>query len=321
MRISVVIPTFRRRELLERCLVAVLKQSLPPEEFEVIAADNAGEFAILQLVREMATGSDVAIRYLRASLTPGPAHARNRGWRAATGDIIAFTDDDTIPDENWLVESLKVFDSDANLAAAAGKIVVPLSENPTDYEANEAGLASADFVTANCFCRREVLEFLGGFDERFTLAWREDSDLYFRLLENGFRVGRVDGAVVVHPIRTTGFGISVLQQRKIMLDALLFKKHPSAFRRAIGFFAGRYYLMITAFLTSIAAFAMGHLFFSAACFTIWIGSTASFCFQRLKRTKHAPMHVLEMIVTSVLIPPTAVFWRLYGAAKFRVLFY
>jgi hypothetical protein len=52
----------------------------------------------------------------------------------------------------------------------------------------------------------------------------------------------------------------------------------------------------------------------------WSIMTAQFCLQRLDGTSRAPSHIAEMAVTSALIPPTTVFWRLYGAWKFRVLF-
>ena len=60
------------------------------------------------------------------------------------------------------------------------------------------------------------------------------------------------------------------------------------------------------------------LAFGAAC--MWTVTTGGFCVHRLHHTSHAPGHVAEMIVTSALIPPLAIFWRLRGALTFRVLF-
>src|SRR5690606_30571680 len=113
----------------------------------------------------------------------GPAAARNVGWRAARCEVVAFTDDDCIPDPGWLAAGTRAVEQ--GFAAATGRVVVPLPDAPTDYERDAAGLARAEFVTANCFCRRSVLEALGGFDERFSAAWREDSDLHFALLRAG----------------------------------------------------------------------------------------------------------------------------------------
>src|SRR5207248_10211948 len=95
----------------------------------------------------------------------GPAAARNAGWRAARGEVIAFTDDDTVPDPGWLRAGVAALES---ADAAWGRIRVPLALPPTDYERNEAGLEAAEFATANAFCRRAVLEAVGGFDVGFT---------------------------------------------------------------------------------------------------------------------------------------------------------
>ena len=159
--VSVVVPACGRPELLRRCIAELDAQTLPAAQYEIIVVD------------------DTASRR-------GPAAARNIGWRHASAPIVAFTDDDTAPEPRWLEEGLRAMPPGVD--AIAGRMV-------------EQGLERAEFVTANCFVRKNVLERLGGFDESFRLAWREDSDLHFRLLEGGFTVARAPGAIVVHPLR------------------------------------------------------------------------------------------------------------------------
>jgi glycosyltransferase involved in cell wall biosynthesis len=320
MKISVVIPTYRRPEMLARCLRAASGQSLGPEEFEILVADNAGDEAAREWVESSAQNSRLSIRYLNAARKPGPAFARNEGWRAARGEIVAFTDDDCVPDENWLAEGLKIFAANENAAAVTGKIEMPLPELPTDYELNESGLTTAEFVTANCFVRRAVLAGLGGFDERFTAAWREDSDLHFRLLAARLEIVRAPRAAVAHPIRPARFGVSVFQQKKSMFDALLYRKHPRLFREKIDFSPLAFYLISLSPVVSLWSFFNGQPFFAWPALAVWLSLTARFCLARLRRTSRAPAHLLEMILTSVLIPPLAVFWRLRGAWRFRVFF-
>jgi hypothetical protein len=67
---------------------------------------------------------------------------------------------------------------------------------------------------------------VGGFDERFTAPWREDSDLVVTQLECNARLVRVPEAAVVHAVRPARWGVSVRQQSKSMFSALLYKKHP-----------------------------------------------------------------------------------------------
>ena len=104
-----------------------------------------------------------------------PAAARNRGWRAAEADLIAFTDDDCVPLSGWLEEGWNSF----RMPGVSGAWVKSSCRSPrwpTDHELNTKGLEAAPCATANCFYAKSALAAVGGFDERFTAAWREDSD-------------------------------------------------------------------------------------------------------------------------------------------------
>jgi cellulose synthase/poly-beta-1,6-N-acetylglucosamine synthase-like glycosyltransferase len=282
--VSVVVPTCGRPELLQRCLDALERQTLPRERYEVIVSEDAR--------RE------------------GPATARNRGWRQARAPIVAFTDDDTEPDADWLRLGLAAFAPGVD--AACGRVVMPISTPPTDYERDAQGLERAEFVTANCFLRKSALERVGGFDERFRLAWREDSDLHFKLLRAGLRIVREPRALVVHPVRPAPWGVSIRQQKKVMFDALLFREHRDLYRARIRATPRwDYYLTVGTLL--------GGLFYPPL-FLLWLFFTVKFFLQRIKGASRRPAHVAEMLVTSAVIPPLSVFWRLVGALRFRVPF-
>lgn len=320
--ISVVVPTYRRPECLERCLAALLAQDLDPAAYEVIVVDDA---ACEQTRRQIACWSQRARRrglslcYLPNTGTRGPAAARNAGWRAARGEIIAFTDDDCVPAPGWLSAGLAAFQD--GVAGVMGRLVVPLPPWPTDYERNAAGLEQAEFVTANCLYRRAALQAMGGFDARFTAAWREDSDLHFALLERGARLVTAPQAVVLHPVRPARWGISLSQQRKSMFNALLYKKHAALYRQRIQPAPPwRYYASVAALLALLAALARGNGRGAFVAGGLWLLLSARFCRQRLRDTSHAPRHIAEMALTSLAIPPLAVYWRLRGALAFRVLF-
>jgi glycosyltransferase involved in cell wall biosynthesis len=316
MSVSVVIPTYRRPDLLARCLAAVVAQDL--DDFEVIVADDAVDDAARRQVEGLT--ARVPVRYVAVTGSHGPAAARNRGWHAACGDMVAFTDDDTIPDRGWLRAALAVIDGGAD--AVTGRTVVPRPAVPTDYERNESGLERAEFITANCLVRRDVLKAVGGFDERFAVAWREDSDLHFNLLERGARIAAAPDALVVHPVRPARWGVSLRLQHKIQFDALLYRKHPRLFRERIrpGTPWGSY-AVVAALAVAGTAAVRGPWSVVIAAVVIWLVLTGKFAARRLRGTSHAPRDVAEVVVTSALIPPLAVFWRLYGAVRFRTLFF
>jgi hypothetical protein len=118
----------------------------------------------------------------------------------------------------------------------------------------------------------------------------------------------------------------------MLFDALLYKKHPALYRCKIAAAPPlHYYAIVVAALVSIACVlaAIGFdggwaesvaAFGATAAGALWAGLTVQFIAYRLRRTSRAPRHVAEMIVTSIVIPLAAVFWRLAGAIRYRVLF-
>ena len=321
LRVSVVMPTCGRPQLLRRALGALTRQSLAPQEYEIVVVDDGRSEATQRLVKGFAEREDAQhIVYLQPPAgRRGPAAARNAGWRAARAPVIAFTDDDTIPARDWLESGMASLPGWAS--AAAGRVRVPLPRTPTDWQRSSAGLDGAEFVTANCFVRRASLNVIGGFDERFARPWREDSDLYFSLLEKGYRVVAAPAAVVLHPVRAASWGVSIKVQRNMLFDALLYKKHPELYRSKISPRLPLQYYAVVAMLALAPLFAVGGSGSLAGVLALgWLGWTLWFTTQRLAGTRLDARHIAEMLVTSAVIPALAVFWRLAGALRYRVLF-
>lgn len=320
--VSVVIATYKRPALLKRCLLALCAQRIDPRAFELIVADDGCERRIAQLVAALAAAHPrIALRYTAVPRTQGPAGARNAGWHLARGEIVAFTDDDTVPASDWVCEGYLALASNALWSAVSGRVVVPLPARPTDHERDTGGLAAAEFVTANCFVRRSALQLVGGFDERFTRAWREDSDLQFRLEQQAGAVGRAQQAVVEHPVRAARWGSSAAAQAKVYFDALLYKKHPRLYRARIRRTPPwHYYATVLALVCALAAAALGDGTTALAAFVVWLALTTAFCLRRLRGAALTPAHVAEMIATSIVIPPLSLYWRLRGALAFRTGF-
>lgn len=234
--VSVIIPTFNRRVLLSRCLDALALQTLPPEQFEVIVVDDGSTDDTVSWVTERARTFLPRLTVLTQA-NAGPAAARNRGIGTAQAPVIAFTDDDAVPRPGWLVAALSAFE-DPTISAVEGRVtagegaVIHLFDA---YLLNETG---EKFVTCNMFYRTVVLRTVGGFDERFREAFREDSDLAFHCLERGLTIKFVPDAVVDHPPRPAGWGKFIRQAWLYRYDGLLREKHPDEYaariRRSVG---------------------------------------------------------------------------------------
>ncbi|MFI6926873.1 glycosyltransferase family 2 protein [Nonomuraea spiralis] len=224
--ITVVIPTVGRATL-RRTLAAV--GSAAP----VIVVDDrragAGELELPGHVRVVRSGGR------------GPAAARNAGWRAAGTPWVVFLDDDVVPGAGWAEAVRKdLADLPDDVAGSQGRVEVPLpgGRRPTDAERNTAGLSRASWVTADMAYRRSALERIGGFDERFPRAYREDADIALRVERAGHRLV-VGERVTAHPVREDGFWAGVRFQRGNADDALMRRLHGPRWRRDIGGSGGR----------------------------------------------------------------------------------
>ena len=319
IKVSVVIPTYKRPGLLSVCLSALASQTFYKSSYEVIVVSDGPDMETELAVRKFSE-TGYSFIYLHTPLKKGPGAARNLGWQAAGGTLVAFTDDDCIPDAGWLTDFWSAY-NDETAIAYTGKLRVPLPEHPTDYELNTANLEKAEFVTANCCCTKRALEIVGGFDERFSMAWREDSDLEFKLLEANIPIVKLQNALVVHPVRKAPWAVSIREQKKGVFNALLYKKYPRLYRQKIQSNPPwNYYLMIFAFIAGVAAIVLDENRLALSCFFLWLLLLSILITKRLAKTSRSLDHVAEMVVTSVVIPFVSVYWQLVGAWKYRVLF-
>jgi glycosyltransferase involved in cell wall biosynthesis len=322
IEVSVVVPTFKRAQLLDRCMAALVAQTFDSSSYEIVIADDAASETTRRQVedwRDRCPQMGPAVHYLPVRDSHGPAAARNAGWRFASGRVIAFTDDDCISEPEWLTAGTRAIRDGAT--GVSGRVVVPLPEDPTDYERNAAGLATAEFVTANCFYLRSALEEVGGFDERFAMAWREDSDLWLTFMARGERLVSAEDAVVLHPLRPAPWGVSLSQQRKSMYNALLYKKHPVLYRQRVQPGPPRdYYAIVASIVGCLLGLGLRRPGITVASFLVWARLTGEFIARRLRDTSRRPAHITEVVATSALIPPLAVYWRLRGAFVHRVRF-
>jgi glycosyltransferase involved in cell wall biosynthesis len=321
--VSVIIPTYRRPSLLTRCLTALARQDLGAEQFEIIVVSDGVDAETYEVVRSLrAFHPEISIGFFETPQRKGPASARNLGWKHAKGELIVFTDDDCIPSAKWLLNYRNAFESyRRGPVSFSGKVIVPVPPVPTDYEKNISHLEQADFITANCACSREVLELTGGFDEEFPAAWREDSAFEFELIERRIPIVKLNTAAVVHPVREAPWGISVKEQKKSMFNALLFKKHPTLYKKKIS--AGpmwNYYLIICLSLAALLLFSLQLWFLGVIALVAWLYFLSRFALMRLNNTKGSFLHRSEMIITSLVIPYISVFWTIRGAIRYKVFF-
>ncbi|MEV5886285.1 glycosyltransferase [Streptomyces sp. NPDC052020] len=320
---AVVIPTLARDTLAD-CLAALAAATGPRPEQIVLVDDRPGpEAEAGALEYPLSVLGDLRARtVVLHSGGRGPAAARNTGLRAVTAPWTAFLDDDVQVGPHWcdqLVQDLT--EAAPDTGAVQGVIAVPLpgERRPTDWERGTAALARARWITADMAYRTEALKQVGGFDERFTRAFREDADLALRVLSAGWRI-RQGRRTTRHPVRPASRWVSLAQQRGNADDALMRRLHgPDWWEKAV---APRGRIRRHAAVTAAAAAALalaaaGRPRAAALAGLGWVAGTAEFAWARIAPGPRTRYEVTTMLVTSALIPPAATWHRLSGAWRHR----
>ena len=228
-RFSVIVCTYNGSATLRQCLEGVLTLHYPDYEVIVVSdgsTDDSGEIA-------------ASFEGVRVIETPqrGLAAARNTGMGAATGEILAYIDDDAIPDPDWLSHLAATF-TGGSFAAAGGPNVLPAGSGAVaQCVANAPGGPTHVLISdreaehipgCNMAIRKTELEAIEGFDPQFRAAG-DDVDVCWRLLASGKRIAFSPGAVVWHHRRGTVRAYLRQQRGYGSAEALLERKHPDKY--------------------------------------------------------------------------------------------
>jgi hypothetical protein len=211
--------------------------------------------------------------------------------------------------------------ADDRVAAVQGQVVVPLPprRRPTDWERNTHGLDHARWITADMALRRDALVEVGGFDERFPRAYREDSDLALRLLAAGWRL-ELGRRTVRHPVRPAPWWVSLRMQRGNADDVLVERLHGSGWRDRLGAPSGAYRahrLTVALLCLGGLALAAGRRQVAGVATTLWAWRTARFAWSRIAPGPRTPGEIAAMAATSIAIPPAACTHRAVAHVRHR----
>jgi len=219
-RVSVLLPVCNGARFLDAALESVLGQTFT--DFEVVVVDDGSTDGTPELL------ASAGVRVLRHEQSTGPARARNDGWRAAHGRLIAFTDDDIEAEPWWLERGWAAWGGDE-------RRFVQGRTDPDPEHADEIGPFSRTlrvhalgphYQTCNVFYPRALLEAVDGFDTALEPGAGEDSDLAWRCLDAGAQAVFAPGAQVFHAVHQLGprgkLRIATLYSRTVAL----LRRHP-----------------------------------------------------------------------------------------------
>src|SRR5512135_3341024 len=190
--ISVVIPTYQRRESIRRLLAAFAAQTMPPQDYQVIVSMDGSEDGTREMIERMPVPFPLEVLW---QPNRGRATACNAGIRAARGELIVMLDDDMEPVPDFLTAHVRAHTADRRLGvlgavpvrvnAAAPPISCYIADKFNRHLANLAQpdrqIKLRDFYSGNFSIRRDILFQAGLFDESFKDYGNEDLELFLRL--------------------------------------------------------------------------------------------------------------------------------------------
>ena len=237
MFLSVVIPTYNRLPILQKCLRALEQQQLvePIAGYEVVLVDDGSTDATVTWLAE----NSQLVPHVRLIQQEhgGPAAGRNRGVEAARGDVIVFIDSDLVVTPGFLAAHAlaleKAWRRQRNrLCFTYGAVINTANfDNPTSEPHKLRDLSWAYFATGNVAVDRELLERAGLFDPGFRLYGWEDLELGERLRRLGVQLIRCPDAVGYHwhpPLSLEQIPHLIkVEQERAKMGLVFYRKHPT----------------------------------------------------------------------------------------------
>jgi glycosyltransferase involved in cell wall biosynthesis len=236
--ISIVIPTYNRKPILEKCLKALENQSYSAgliSGYEVVVVDDGSSDNTLEWLKENSADFPHVKTFLQEH--QGPAAARNLGVKNAQGDTIIFIDSDLVVTESFLqshattlLEAEKELGN--NRLFTYGRVINTANfENPTSEPFKVTDFSAAYFATGNVAISRHWLEEAGLFDTRFQLYGWEDLELGVRLKKLGLKLIKCPEAVGYHwhPAFALDQIPRMIEQeiQRGRMGVLFYEKHPT----------------------------------------------------------------------------------------------
>lgn len=222
--VSVVIPTFNRKELLEKCLNSIFNVDYPRFRFEVIVVDGGSTDGTMLMVQRKFP----MVKFI-VEKRKGRSLARNIGWKNAKGQIVAYTDDDCVVDQNWLRSLICNFDS-KEIGGVGGPLLLLLHPKSIcdkfdgtpvgDFHYGIQKMFVEELVTANLAVRCEVFN-KNKFDVSLVYDL-EDIDFCKSLIESGFKLLYVPTAKVYHNLDPKKVTIKYILKRAFFAGISLY---------------------------------------------------------------------------------------------------
>ncbi len=236
--VSIVIVNYNGEYFLEPCLKSVFNLNYPKTKLEIIVVDNGSTDGSIDLIKKQFP----KVKIIENDVN-NYCKANNLGIKESKSDYIAFLNNDTEVDKNWLIELIKIIEEDSKIGAVGSKILYPNGQIsnvghfglPNFYWGEKGAFENADqfanIEERNSLCGvavlypKRIFGKVGCFDEDF-IIYMEDVDMSYRVKQGGFKLVYVPDAIIKHYFH--GSGGHELSRYFIERNRLLYlaKHHP-----------------------------------------------------------------------------------------------
>jgi len=233
MKVSVVIATHNRREVLDRSLECLFGQDYPKDQYEIIVVDDGSNDGTQKMVE--GKNPFCSLKYLKHKERKGQSRAKNLGIDHAQGEMIIFVDDDVFCPPQFIREHVRYHRKYDNIIVDGPAINTGTIDNSFNDKKKRflafLDFFGASFLTCNTSCKKDSLAKAGGFDEEFgkRFGW-QDRELGFRLWKMGVKRKKSRRTYVFHfkQKRSSDNYAEILRKEKERgVNAVIFyRKHP-----------------------------------------------------------------------------------------------
>jgi len=234
IEVSVVIPTYNRKKLLQRVLKFLFEQNYPKDRYEIVVVDDGSNDGTDKMIESLSSPCRLVYFYQNRR---GPHIARNSGIRNAQGEVIIFVDSDIFTPPNFIEEHMKFHRKFDDVVVSGPTVRTDkLTDVFSDIERRKRhellfNHSGPSLITSNLSVRRKYLLKVGGFDEEFEGYGWHDWELGLRLKKLGLKVKRNVEAIVYHyqeKRKLSDLSSLCEKWRQRGINAVLYyKKHPS----------------------------------------------------------------------------------------------
>ena len=326
IKVSVIIPTYNRKKILEDAIRSLFNQTYPKDKYEIIVCDDGSTDGTEETVKELMKNSPCELRYFKVqSKYKGPAFPRNVGIKNARAEIIGFTDDDCVTSPTWIEQAMPYF-KNKKIGAIQG-FVAPQKYKPNRMEKIfkiDQGITHTEDtgrgVTANMFFRKKAIIEAGCFDPG--LVWGQDTDLAYRVKRIGYEIPFCENVLVYHAVRYISYLKYFKSLKKYEFFALQLKRNPEIRNTLyLGFIFRKQDVYPIFVILTIISVVLNKILFLNTYFTylFLLFSIVTYLWSRVFRDFHVKLYPLRVMafIRNLVIDSLILYHVLRGAIHYK----